>query len=131
MYLVDTNVWLEVLLKQQQAKVASDFLTKTPANKLYLSEFSLYSIGVITSRLNKSILFDAFVNDVLVKSPVNRVKLSAGDLMQMGKLKTQHQLDFDDAYQYLIAVQYKLTIVSFDADFDQTPLGRTEPSKLI
>ena len=101
-----------------------------PSNKLYLSEFSLYSIGVITSRLNKSSLFDTFVNDVLVTSPVNRVKHGASELMQIGNLKIKYKLDFDDAYQYLIAMKYNLTIVSFDTDFDQTPLGRTMPSKL-
>ena len=120
-----------MLLQQEQAKVASDFLAKTPTDKLYLSEFSLYSIGVITSRLNKPALFDTFVNDVLVKSPVNRVKLSTNELLKIGGLKTQHKLDFDDAYQYLVAVKHKLTIVSFDVDFDQTPLGRTAPNKLV
>jgi len=33
-------------------------------------------------------------------------------------------LDFDDAYQYALAVKYDLTIVSFDSDFDRTTRGR-------
>jgi hypothetical protein len=29
-------------------------------------------------------------------------------------------LDFDDAYQYVVAEKYDLQLVSFDADFDRT-----------
>lgn len=36
-------------------------------------------------------------------------------------------LDFDDAYQYVIAEKYSLTIISFDSDFDRTERGRTTP----
>jgi len=40
-------------------------------------------------------------------------------------------LDFDDAYQYVAAEKYDLTLVSFDADFDRTPRGRRTPGEMI
>jgi hypothetical protein len=40
-------------------------------------------------------------------------------------------LDFDDAYQYVLADGRKLRLVSFDADFDGTPLGRVTPGKAL
>jgi predicted nucleic acid-binding protein len=40
-------------------------------------------------------------------------------------------LDFDDAYQYLAAVKYDLTLVSFDSDFDRTERGRRTPADVI
>jgi predicted nucleic acid-binding protein len=39
-------------------------------------------------------------------------------------------LDFDDAYQYLAAVKYNLTLVSFDSDFDRTERGRRTPAEV-
>ncbi|MCX7855996.1 MAG: hypothetical protein N2556_08525 [Anaerolineae bacterium] len=40
-------------------------------------------------------------------------------------------LDFDDAYQYVAAEKYGLTLVSLDADFDRTPLGRRTPGQVL
>ncbi|MGD0012658.1 MAG: hypothetical protein ABSE93_29465 [Terriglobia bacterium] len=37
-------------------------------------------------------------------------------------------LDFDDVYQYVTAEKFRLTIVSFDADFDRTTWGRQTPA---
>jgi uncharacterized protein len=41
------------------------------------------------------------------------------------------QLDFDDAYQYVIAERENAIIVSFDKDFDPTPKGRQTPSQVL
>ena len=42
----------------------------------------------------------------------------------------QFSLDFDDAYQYVAAERYNLTIVSFDGDFDRTERGRRVPGQV-
>ena len=42
----------------------------------------------------------------------------------------QFSLDFDDAYQYVAAEKYGLTIVSFDNDFDRTERGRETSDRL-
>ena len=41
------------------------------------------------------------------------------------------QLDFDDAYQYAVAEHYRLSLVSFDRDFDRTKNKRVEPKDLV
>ena len=46
MYLIDTNVFLEVLLAQEKKQICKDFL-KVNIEKLNISDFSLHSIGVI------------------------------------------------------------------------------------
>ena len=33
-------------------------------------------------------------------------------------------LDFDDAYQYIVAEKFDLSLLSFDQDFDRTSRGR-------
>jgi predicted nucleic acid-binding protein len=43
----------------------------------------------------------------------------------------QFDLDFDDAYQYVAAEKYGLTIVSLDHDFDQTERGRKTPDEVL
>jgi len=41
------------------------------------------------------------------------------------------RLDFDDAYQYVTAEKFNLTIVSYDIDFDKTELGRKTPKEIL
>jgi len=56
MYLVDTNVWLEAILEQERAEEARTFLQNTESQQLALTDFSLFSIGVILTRLRKDSL---------------------------------------------------------------------------
>jgi predicted nucleic acid-binding protein len=37
-------------------------------------------------------------------------------------------LDFDDAYQYVVAEKFDLVLVSFDTDFDRTDKKRMIPA---
>ena len=43
-------------------------------------------------------------------------------------VRKQFGLDFDDAYQYVAAEKFNLTLLSLDKDFDRTPRGRLAPS---
>jgi hypothetical protein len=52
MFLVDTSVWLELLLEQQKADEVRQFLARHEGIELAITEFSLYSIGIILTRLN-------------------------------------------------------------------------------
>jgi len=45
-YLVDTNIFLEVILGQEKKEACKNFLN-THIGYLYISDFSLHSIGVI------------------------------------------------------------------------------------
>jgi predicted nucleic acid-binding protein len=44
---------------------------------------------------------------------------------------SKQKLDCDDAYQYAIAEQDDLLIVSLDADFDRTTRGRLTPEQAL
>ncbi len=131
MYLVDTNVWLELLLEQEKADQVRQFLQATEARFLWLTEFSLYSIGVILTRLRKDDLFEDFVSDTIDDSGVKRIRLDTSELRQLLAVRQRFQLDFDDAYQYVAAQKYNLTVVSFDTDFDRTERGRKTPAELL
>jgi len=131
MYLVDTNVWLELLLLQERATEVRRFLQSVDADQLAMTEFALNSIGLITSKLRKEEVFEAFISDILEDSAVRRICLSAFDLRIVLSVIKKFNLDFDDAYQYVAAERNGLVLVSFDADFDKTEMKRKTPADLL
>jgi predicted nucleic acid-binding protein len=56
------------------------------------------------------------------------VRLNLAELDILPEVAQNLNLDFDDAYQYVLAERRELRLVSFDADFDGTPLGRVTPA---
>lgn len=131
MFLVDTNVWLELLLEQEKAGEIRRFLQETEARLVSITEFSLYSIGIILTRFNKDDVFDDFLSDTIEGSGVARVRLDTAALKQLLDVRKKFQLDFDDAYQYVAAERYNLTLVSLDSDFDRTERGRKTPAEVL
>jgi predicted nucleic acid-binding protein len=131
MYLVDTNVWLELLLLQERSTEVRQFLQSIDADKLSMTEFALNSIGLITTRLRKQDVFEAFISDILEDSAVRRVCLSSHDLRRVLSVMKKFKLDFDDAYQYVAAERNGLVLVSFDSDFDRTDIKRKTPEDIL
>jgi len=115
MYLVDTNVFLEILLDQSKKDVCKQFLD-TNVGRLHLSEFSLHSIGIILFRYGQETVFSSFLTDVLPNILV--VSLPLDQYGEVVTAKTSMALDFDDAYQYRVAKSYELAIVTMDQDFE-------------
>ena len=72
MYLLDTNILLELLLNQKKAGDVERLLLNIPARNLYLAEFSLYSIGIILIRQKKHAAFVSMVEDLIEKAGVIR-----------------------------------------------------------
>jgi len=130
MFLIDTNIWLELILNQEKAEIVSQFLQKTEARLLSMTDFSLYSIGIILTRLKKDAVFEDFLSDTIEDSGVCRIRLETADLRKVISARQRFQLDFDDAYQYIAAEKYNLTLISFDNDFDRTDRGRKKPDEI-
>lgn len=59
------------------------------------------------------------------------VGLKVGDMEAVINAARRFRLDFDDAYQYVVAEKYDLSIVSFDQDFDRTYRGRKTPAEVV
>ncbi len=127
MYLVDTNVFLEILLDQENADNAERFLRETSPSELAVSDFSVYSIGIILFRQKKHGVFREFVEDVLLRGGLSLLRLTPFDFESLVEASRKFNLDFDDAYQYTLARKYGLRIVSYDSDFDATDIGRITP----
>ena len=130
MFLIDTNVWLELLLEQDKAEDVRQFLQAIEGRLLAITDFSVYSIGIILTRLKKDVLFEDFLSDTIEDSGVKRIYLDSTDLKKLLTVRKRFNLDFDDAYQYVSAEKYGLTLISFDSDFDRTERGRKLPSQI-
>jgi uncharacterized protein len=131
MYLLDTNIWLELLLQQDRAGEVEDFFQSVDASSLAMTDFTLYSIGIILTRLKKYDAFEDFVADVLEENPIRRIYLDSAGIKRIASVQKEFSLDFDDAYQYVAATENALILVSFDGDFEKTPLGRKTPAEVM
>ena len=116
MFLVDTNVFLEILLRQDKKESCKKFLDNNIGN-LNFTDFSLYSIGVILFRYGKEDIFQKFVEDVMPN--VKLLSLPMKLYREIVDVRKSLNLDFDDAYQYSTAKYYGLRVATMDKDFER------------
>jgi len=116
MFLVDTNVFLEILLMQDKKESCKKFLDNNIGN-LNLTDFSLHSIGVILFRYGKEDIFQKFVEDVMPN--VKLLSLPMKLYREIVDVRKSLNLDFDDAYQYSTAKYYGLRVATMDKDFER------------
>lgn len=131
MFLLDTNIWLERLLTQEKSKVVAELLETLTTSEICISDFTLHSIGVICNRLQQRNVFMQFVQDVLIDGNVLMVTVPPNAMKQIVEVMDHFGLDFDDAYQCVVAERQKAKIVSFDKDFDKIEQGRWTPEQVL
>lgn len=130
MYLLDTNVWLERLLDQTKSEEVSILLNHISSEHLFITDFAFHSMGVVLSKLNRMNTLLQFVQDAFIDGAVSLIHLRPEDMHLVALVREKFNLDFDDAYQYVAAEKYTLTLVSFDADFDRTERGKKTPGEI-
>jgi len=129
-FLLDTNIFLEVILDQEKSEDAKRILTNIEKHSLYISDYSLHSLGFLLFRRNLQMVFWQFVVDVIFNSGIQLISLSSDDMISVVNCSQKFNLDFDDAYQYAVAEINNLNIISFDSDFDRTEKGRKTPIEM-
>lgn len=126
MYLFDSCVFLEILLKQNKSQIVKSFLNNCSKNDISITDFSLHSICVYLTKNKKTKILRDFVSELRNNNTkVLQISLEEIDKILLGNCE-KFLLDFDDAYQYTIAKIYNLQLVSFDKDFDKTDIKRIE-----
>jgi predicted nucleic acid-binding protein len=130
-YLVDTNIWLELLLNQEKSEVVSEFLKLVPPTQLFVSDFAIHSIGVILSRLKKLDALSLFLNDLFINGQIEQISLEPLDLIDVTYNIKKYNLDFDDSYQFTVAEKFAMTLVTFDKDFKVVGLKKKTPQEII
>jgi len=129
--LLDTNIFLEVILDQERAREARALLSKVEGYEFFISDYSLHSIGLLLFCRGQDEVFRQFLEDMILGVGVAVIGLSAQQMKAIIQVARRFGLDFDDAYQYVVAEHYGLAIVSFDSDFDRTERGRKTPKDVL
>lgn len=130
-FLLDTNIWLERLLEQAKSKEVKKFLDQIPLEQIFISDFTLHSIGVILFRLDRPNVLREFLEDVFQDGLVKVLSLNPLDQLDLIDLRGRLQLDFDDAYQFRVAEKFELTLVSLDKYFKKAKSRVYTPSQAL
>lgn len=129
--LLDANIALEIIFDQERAQEAKGLLARTKEHQFFISNYAFHTIGTILFGKKQQDGFGAFVKDFIMGSGVDVISLSEDEMEAVIKVSKEYDLDFDDAYQYVVAEKNNLTLVSFDKDFDRTKRGRKTPSEIL
>jgi predicted nucleic acid-binding protein len=127
---IDTNIFLEVILEQEKVEDAKTLLSKMEEHDFFISDFSLHSIGLLFFYRKQQDIFQQFIKDMIADTGILITSLSVDDMESVVKVSQKFNLDFDDAYQYVVAEKNDLEIISFDSDFDRTDRGRKTPDNI-
>jgi predicted nucleic acid-binding protein len=130
-YLLDTNIFLELLLEQGNSDSVRGLLTSKSPEELSISDLAFHSIGIILYQKNAAHLFTDFIRDLFGDGGIAIISLRIEDMERLEHVSTTFNLDFDDAYQYVIAEKFGLVLVSFDTDFDRTDRKRIIPADIL
>jgi uncharacterized protein len=130
MYLVDTNIFLEVLLSRAKKEECKNFLKSLRDGEKsgIVTDFSIHSIIVIMSNFNKLNELKTFLLSLIAYKGLQIYSTTINDEVKAVEIATTHNLDMDDAIQYSTALSANAdAILSFDKHFSSLNIPREEP----
>ncbi len=130
MILLDTNIFLELLLDQKKANQCERLLEQVAEGKIevVVTRFSVHAVEAI---IGKSKDVAKFLRNVDASTGLLVYDTGNSDEMAATILQEKTKLDFDDALQYYVAKKLGVSpIVTFDSDFDSLDVKRVEPEAL-
>lgn len=132
MYLVDTNIFLEVLLAGSKKNECEKFLThlRDGVKVGVITDFSIHSILVIMEGFGKRNGLKTFLRSLLAYKGLRVYTTGSVDEIEAIDTSYKLKLDLDDAIQYRVAAKLKAkAIVSFDKHFERLEIPRLEPTQ--
>jgi len=133
MYLVDTNIFLEILLSQNRKDECENFLTQVRNGKKIgiVTDFTIHSIIVIMGNLNKLNELKTFLTSLTAYKGLKIYYTDLPDEVKATEIALNQQLDMDDSIQYSTALALNVkAIISFDKHFDNLKISRREPKEI-
>jgi len=133
MYLVDTNIFLEVLLFQARTEECEDFLTllKKGRKSGMITDFTIHSIIVTMYNVGKLNDLRTFLSSLTAYKGLHVHHTSLADEIIATEIAIQNKLDMDDAIKYATAIATNVeAIVSFDKHFNNLKIPRKEPHQV-
>ncbi len=128
--LLDTNIFLEVLLGQEKSQEVRRLLSNG-GYEFLVTDFLFHSSGVLLFRKNQLDTFNEFTTSLVegLGGEISSISVSeSGDICSNAK---EFNPDFDDAYQYSVADKHGLQLVNFDHDFDRTDCRQKTPAEMV
>ncbi len=132
MLLIDTNIFLEIMLAQAKREACSEFLdtVKKGKNKAAVTDFTIYSIMIILDGRGKLRELDRFLRSLSAYRGLTLYATSLEDKVDAVELAASGEFDVDDAVQYASARSLRAkAIVSLDRDFDNHEIPRMDPTR--
>jgi predicted nucleic acid-binding protein len=130
MYLIDTNIFLEVLLGRAKKEECKKLLRELRDGRksAIITDFSIHSIIVIMDGLGKLNALKTFLLSLLAYKGLHIHNTPITDEVKAVEIATKQNLDMDDAVQYSSALSINAeAIISFDKHFDNLQIPRLEP----
>jgi predicted nucleic acid-binding protein len=112
--LIDTNIFLEIILRQERFELCESVLRQKD-NRIAISDFSLNSIGIYLFRSNQENAFLKFIRDI--EGVFTILNLQLKDYPKISDNRMKFRLDYDDSYQLAVAELYGLELITLDKDF--------------
>jgi predicted nucleic acid-binding protein len=133
MYLVDTNIFLEILLARSRREECKKFLSQLRDGKTtaIVTDFTVHSIIVTMDSLNKLTELRTFLTSLTAYKGLHIHNTNITDEIKATKVAIQDKLDMDDAIQYTTALTTNAeAIISFDKHFSNLKIPRKEPHQI-
>lgn len=130
MYLIDTNIFLEVMLSQAKSPVCEAFLEQVRAGRKrgFVTDFSIHSIMIIMEHHGKKEKLKDFLRSLPAYDGLTIYNTGLSDKVAAIDLSVKTGLDIEDSIQYSAALALDVDgIMSLDKHFDGLDIKRIEP----
>ncbi len=134
MYLIDTNIFLEVMLSRERKEECKRLLKALRDGKIrsIVTDFTIHSIIVLLDRLKRLKELRTFLLSLTAYKGLYIYTTSIAEEVKAIEIAEEKGLDMDDAIQYSTALSVKVdAIISFDKDFNGLEIPRKEPKDIL
>ncbi len=131
--LIDSNIILEILFKQDHYRECMDLIKAIKNNlfseKVYITRFSLSSIEAACKKKNQDFLRDLLL--LIYQGKIKISKLDIKDDLMVNSVRRELGLDFDDTMQFIATQKAGTYIVTFDKDFKNKSIQVKTPKEVL
>lgn len=117
--LLDTNVFLEFLLDQEDAEACDKVIDALSRGRFlgYLTHYALHALETILNRQKRDHELISFLKHLIDLETLTIYSTRPEEELAIAELLLDLPLDFDDALQYYVAKTLSVPIVTLDQDF--------------
>jgi len=129
--LLDTNIFLELLLDQKRATDCEELLQLISKGKTEaaVTHFAVHAVEAVIGDPNS---LATFLGNLEHSAGLSIYDTNLSDEMAAALITQKIDLDFDDTLQYYVAKKLGVdALVSFDKHFDKVDIRRIEPRDLL